>query len=103
MPRAWHCRICIVFSFHIKRWGHLALSIVGPSVGSPNYQTHPRHNGARERQVSNQGSKGLKVSVTYSHRTRNWTLLLRCNVTPCTLRVALQKKVRLSSFSVAFS
>lgn len=48
-------------------------------------------------------SKGLKVRVTYLHRTRSWTLLFLCKTIPSTSKVALQKKLRLSSLWVAFS
>lgn len=76
---------------------------MGPSVGPPNDQTHPRHKGARENQVfPNQGNKGLEARVTYSHRTCSWTLLFLRKIIPSTSRVALQKKLRLSSLSVAF-
>ena len=51
----------------------------------------------------NKGSKGLKVRVTYSHRTRNWTLLFLCKISLSTSSVALQEKLRLSSLSVAIS
>lgn len=50
--------------------------------------------GQGKRQVSNQGSKGLKVSVTYSQDTQ----LDAPNAVqrhPMHLEVALQKKVRL--------
>uniref|UniRef100_A0A2K5D614 Uncharacterized protein n=1 Tax=Aotus nancymaae TaxID=37293 RepID=A0A2K5D614_AOTNA len=44
-----------------------------------------------------------KAQVTDSHRTRSWTLLFLCKNSPSTSRVALQKKLRPSSFSVVFS
>uniref|UniRef100_A0A2K6NNB1 Uncharacterized protein n=1 Tax=Rhinopithecus roxellana TaxID=61622 RepID=A0A2K6NNB1_RHIRO len=49
------------------------------------------------------GVKGLKVRVTDSHRTRSWTLLFLYKNSPSTSRVALQKKLRPSSLSVAFN
>uniref|UniRef100_A0A8C9IG58 Uncharacterized protein n=1 Tax=Piliocolobus tephrosceles TaxID=591936 RepID=A0A8C9IG58_9PRIM len=53
--------------------------------------------------LSRAGVKGLKVRVTDSHRTRSWTLLFLYKNSPSTSRVALQKKLRPSSLSVAFN
>lgn len=60
-------------------------------MGLPNDETHQRYHG-QERIKYFQGSKELKVRVTYLHRTCSWTLLYLCKGTiPSTSRVALQK------------